>query len=73
MAIKTDDGRAWMRIQEASDYYSVARRTIYTWIEKGQVQTRKGPSGTTFVLVDTRGWQQPGHFTEAAREELVAE
>jgi len=65
MGPMTTDGHRWLTINEAGDFYGVSRRTVYNWIVRGTLETRRTPGGPQRVLVDVRGWTKPALDAEA--------
>lgn len=47
------DGRELVTINRACELAGICRRTIYTWIAEGKVETIRTASGTIRVYADT--------------------
>lgn len=56
----------WGTINDAAAYWSVSRRTIYTWIDEGRVRTCDTPSGRKRVLLAAKVLNKPKRDTRAA-------
>ena len=53
-----EDGKRWMNITQACEFFGVSRRTIYLWITHGKVEVMRTPGGNQRVLVDVAAWNK---------------
>lgn len=44
--------KATYRVSEIATYYGVTERTVYLWIEKGQLETIQTPGGQSRITRD---------------------